>query len=195
MKYHEIVIVRRWIPILKEYERTKAKITPRPFRFVKNICEAHHIHKKHSKEFLHRHLIDIDTFEGHPYINEEQDPPQHYKGRFNDTSYETVYSWFSSFKFVNIFKGECYSVFNNLPKNQQFCLVHIDVDIYESYVLSIEYVYPRLSPGGIMICDEYEGYGQKKFIDEYFKDKPVQIKPRVGRNKNENYGIIIYKNT
>jgi len=30
MKYSEIVIVKRWIPILKEYERTKAKITARP---------------------------------------------------------------------------------------------------------------------------------------------------------------------
>jgi len=39
MKYSEIVIVKRWIPILKEYERTKAKITPRPYRFVKNICK------------------------------------------------------------------------------------------------------------------------------------------------------------
>lgn len=46
MKYSQIVIVKRWIPILKEYERTKAKISPRPFRYVKDLCEAHHISKK-----------------------------------------------------------------------------------------------------------------------------------------------------
>jgi hypothetical protein len=46
MKYSQIVIVKRWIPILKEYERTKAKVNPRPFRFVKDLCEAHHISKK-----------------------------------------------------------------------------------------------------------------------------------------------------
>jgi transposase InsO family protein len=39
-------VVKRWIPILKEYERTKAKVSPRPFRYVKDICEAHHISKK-----------------------------------------------------------------------------------------------------------------------------------------------------
>jgi O-methyltransferase len=155
---------------------------------------AQHIHKNHFNDFLHRRLIGIDTFAGHPYINEDKDPPHHYKGRFNDTSYETVCSYFSSYNFVNIFQGECSSIFNNLPKDQQFCLANIDVDIYESYVRSIEYVYPRISPGGIIICDEYEGYGQKMFIDEYFKDKPVQIKPRVGLNKNKGYGIIIYKN-
>jgi hypothetical protein len=46
MKYSQIIVVKRWIPILKEYERTKAKINPRPFRYVKDICEAHHISKK-----------------------------------------------------------------------------------------------------------------------------------------------------
>jgi transposase InsO family protein len=46
MKYSQIIIVKRWIPILKEYERTKAKVNPRPFKFVKNLCEAHHISKK-----------------------------------------------------------------------------------------------------------------------------------------------------
>lgn len=46
MKYSQIIIVKRWIPILKEYERTKAKVNPRPFKYVKNLCEAHHISKK-----------------------------------------------------------------------------------------------------------------------------------------------------
>jgi transposase InsO family protein len=46
MKYSQIIVVKRWIPILKEYERTKAKVSPRPFRYVKDICEAHHISKK-----------------------------------------------------------------------------------------------------------------------------------------------------
>ena len=46
MKYQDIIVVKRWIPILEEYERTRAKVTPRPFKFVKNLCEAHHITKK-----------------------------------------------------------------------------------------------------------------------------------------------------
>jgi len=46
MKYQDIVIVKRWLPILREYERTKAKVTPRPFKFVKDLCNAHHTSKK-----------------------------------------------------------------------------------------------------------------------------------------------------
>lgn len=54
MKYSDIVIVKRWIPILKEYERTKAKVSPRPFKFVKNLCEAHHISKKELSRYYHK---------------------------------------------------------------------------------------------------------------------------------------------
>ena len=54
MKYVNIVIVKRWIPILEEYERTKAKVTPRPFKFVKDLCEAHHISKKELSRYYHK---------------------------------------------------------------------------------------------------------------------------------------------
>jgi len=43
MHYEYQIILKRWLPILKEYERTKSKITPRPFKFVKDLCRAHHI--------------------------------------------------------------------------------------------------------------------------------------------------------
>ena len=54
MKYADIVIVKRWIPILEEYERTKAKVTPRPFRFVVNLCEAHHVSRKELSRYYHK---------------------------------------------------------------------------------------------------------------------------------------------
>ena len=54
MKYKDIVVVKRWIPILQEYEKTKAKVTPRPFKFVKDICEAHYINKKDLSRYYHK---------------------------------------------------------------------------------------------------------------------------------------------
>ena len=54
MQYSQQVIVKRWIPILKDYERTKAKINPRPFKFVKNLCEAYHISKKELSRYYHK---------------------------------------------------------------------------------------------------------------------------------------------
>lgn len=46
MQYSYQVIVKRWLPILREYERTKSKVLPRQFRFVKNLCAAHSISGK-----------------------------------------------------------------------------------------------------------------------------------------------------
>ncbi len=51
MQYSQQIIVKRWISILKEYERTKAKVIPRQFKFVKNLCEAHYISKKEIGRF------------------------------------------------------------------------------------------------------------------------------------------------
>lgn len=57
MKYYEISVVSRWVPILKEYERTKAKTVPRPFKFVKDICAAHHTSKKELVRY-HRKWVE-----------------------------------------------------------------------------------------------------------------------------------------
>jgi len=54
MKYSEQVILKRWIPILKEYERTKAKLTPRQFKFVKDLCQAHHISRKELSRYYRK---------------------------------------------------------------------------------------------------------------------------------------------
>lgn len=60
-------------------------------------------------------------------------------------------------------------------ENERFCFVHVDVDLYEPTRDSVSFFYPRLSPGGVMLFDDY-GYetcpGAKKAIDDYFSDKP-----------------------
>jgi hypothetical protein len=47
--------------------------------------------------------------------------------------------------------------------------VHIDVDLYQPYVDSIEFFYPRLLDGGVMVFDDYgsAGFmGARKAVDE-----------------------------
>ena len=154
---------------------------------------ARHLAHRHSAEFAGRSLIGIDTFTGHPYINAEKDAAHHFKGRFSDTSLETVRRHFDRFPFVRIIQGECGEAFRKLPEAQRFCLANLDVDIFDSYVQAVEYVYPRLSPGGIILCDEYQGYGHKEWVDRFFQDKPVTITPRTGRTPGADYGVIIFK--
>lgn len=56
-------------------------------------------------------------------------------------------------------------------KNNKFSLVHIDVDLYEPTLASLEFFYPRMSAGGIIVCDDY-GFescpGARKAMDDFF---------------------------
>ena len=57
MLYSQQVIVKRWIPILEEYEKTKAKVKPRSFKFVKDLCQAHCISRKELTRY-HRKWVE-----------------------------------------------------------------------------------------------------------------------------------------
>lgn len=67
-------------------------------------------------------------------------------------------------------KGWIPSRFNEVC-DKNFSFVHIDVDIYEPTRDSISFFWERLTPGGILICDDY-GFvncpGAKKAMDDYF---------------------------
>ena len=56
MQINNQVIVKRWKPILLEYEKTRSKIEPRAFRYVKNLCEAHHISTKELRRYYRKWL-------------------------------------------------------------------------------------------------------------------------------------------
>ena len=74
------------------------------------------------------------------------------------------------FNFVEIYKGWIPQKFK-LVENCKFSFVHIDVDLYEPTLKSLEFFYPRLTEGGIIVCDDYNSKyfdGSKKAWDEYF---------------------------
>lgn len=56
----------------------------------------------------------------------------------------------------------------------KFSLVHIDVDLYEPTMAALEFFYPRLSKGGVIVCDDYGSEacpGAKRAMDEFFSSK------------------------
>ncbi len=61
----------------------------------------------------------------------------------------------------------------------RFCLVHIDCDLYEPAKSGLEFFYPRLSPGGLLIVHDYANpywVGIKRAVDEFcggIAEKPV----------------------
>lgn len=54
MYYSQQVIVKRWVPILQEYEKTKARVNPRAFKFVKDLCAAYNISRKELNRYYRK---------------------------------------------------------------------------------------------------------------------------------------------
>lgn len=52
--------------------------------------------------------------------------------------------------------------------------VHLDVDLYQPTRDGLEYFYPRLAPGGLIVCDDYNWPGAKKAIDEFCAARGIQ---------------------
>ncbi len=117
-----------------------------------------------------RLIYGIDSFEGLP----QGGPMDTYhitKGEFalNEEEFEMLGICFMS-KNVEILKGFSPEIFSHIITTQQYSFVHIDVDLYQSVKDALDYFYPRLIEGCIMIFDDY-GFpttpGAKQAIDEF----------------------------
>ncbi|MBL7190472.1 class I SAM-dependent methyltransferase [bacterium] len=126
------------------------------------------------KSDLTLHLFD--TFEGMPEVNSAVD--LHLKGDFSDTTLESVQRYLKSYSNIHFHKGIFPNSSKDLPKNIQFCFVHLDVDIYESTLSGLNFFYPRLKEGGVIISHDYNSIscpGVKKAYDEFFVDKNEDV--------------------
>lgn len=62
-----------------------------------------------------------------------------------------------------------------LVQDEKFSFVYLDCDLYDSYKVCLEFFYPRMNPGGIILFDEYSEPvwpGAKRAVDEFLRDKP-----------------------
>ena len=83
-------------------------------------------------------------------------------------SLEAVRQNLHEFDFIEYHKGWIPEPFRELS-DHQFCFVHIDVDLYEPTRESFAFFYPRLSPRGVMVFDDYGSVkfpGARQAIDE-----------------------------
>lgn len=97
----------------------------------------------------------IDTFEGHSY----EDLPAGREGvhtavKFSRTSYEEVCSYLSDLPFVRVTRGRIQEVAREFT-NERVHLLHLDVDIYEPTLFSLEFFWERMARGGIIVVDDY----------------------------------------
>ncbi len=130
----------------------------------KLICEA-----KGNKPC---HLFD--TFEGLPNLNTRDNPKQFHPGQFT-ASLEDVKNYLKTYKNVYLYKG-LFPATADAIKDKHFSFVHLDLDLHDPTLDSLEFFYPRMSKGGIIISHDYiSAPGVRTAIDDFFKDKPEPI--------------------
>ncbi len=98
---------------------------------------------------------------------------------FSDTSVDRVRAKSQVFGLNNVtlVKGYFEESLPRFPETT-FAFVHLDCDTYSAYRECLAYFYPRLSPAGIIVFDEYDDEawpGCKIAVDEFFTDGPDRL--------------------
>ena len=126
-----------------------------------------------------KRLYLFDTFSGFPpeQINDaERAAGLH--GALEDTSVEYVTAllepWIAQ---VGIVAGD---VFETLGRTETGALafVHMDLNLSQPTIAALEYTYPRLTQGAIIVFDDYGGKGletQRAVVDEFFNGKTEEV--------------------
>ena len=82
-------------------------------------------------------------------------------------------------KNLSLIEGDILETIPNFCKTNphvKISLLHIDVDLYEPTKCALEYFYPMVTNGGVIIFDDYGAFaGANKAIDDYFANTQNNI--------------------
>lgn len=124
-----------------------------------------------------RPLHLFDTFEGLPEPADED--AEFGMGRFQKgqfcCSLNDVQRYIGAGNGVYFHKG-LFPATGSSVQNERFSLVHSDVDLYESARCVLEFFYPRLLPGGVILTHDYHTCtGPHKAFEEFFAALPEPV--------------------
>lgn len=119
-------------------------------------------------------IFGFDTFEGLP--REHWNSKEIHKPRqFSDTSMKEVYEFIDSPNVVLI-KG-LFPESGWQYKNEEFDFVHLDIDFYQGIKESLEWFWPRMMYGGIIVLDDFRWPncpGVEKALEEFGQEIYIQ---------------------
>jgi hypothetical protein len=94
-----------------------------------------------------------DTFEGLPEPQGD-DAKVERKGYFA-CGLESVQKYLGEVPNVVYHEGNCPRSVQGVLDDKQFALVHLDVDLYDSTLACLEYFWPRMVPGGVILSHDF----------------------------------------
>ena len=130
-----------------------------------------------------RTLHLFDTFQGFTErsvaVEKSKTHFQISKEQFADTSLELVKKNINSQnKNINYYTGYFPDTVTKKCKESVFAFVHLDADLYEPIFEGLEFFYPRLSKGGVIIVHDYNAWvGARNAVEDFFMDKDECVIP------------------
>ena len=104
---------------------------------------------------------------------------------FSDTGAKLVLEKFKKFNVddkIQLIEGLFEETLNQKLTDKKFSIVFIDCDIYDATKYCLEFAYPRLSKGGLIIFDDYETdktkvpeWGETKAADDFCSENGKKI--------------------
>ncbi|MBX2944893.1 MAG: class I SAM-dependent methyltransferase [Cyclobacteriaceae bacterium] len=138
----------------------------------------------------------FDSFSGLPEPSKEDEPMRpEVKIEKGDLAYTEAYvkarlkkasvpaELISDIEFI---PGYFDKTLTQFPADRKVAFLHLDVDLYDSYITTLEFFYSRLVPGGIIALDEYNDkkwVGCTKAVDHFLTDKPERVEKSPFLNK------------
>lgn len=120
-----------------------------------------------------RPLHVFDTFEGLP-DPAVQDGKVHRPKQYA-CSLESVQGYLTGYPNVTFHKGRFPDTAGPV-ESLRFSFVHFDVDLYEGTRGCLEFFYPRMLPGGVMLSHDYSILaGVRTAFAEFLADKPEEL--------------------
>lgn len=120
-----------------------------------------------------RTLRLFDTYEGLP-DSSSKDRGVHRNGQYA-CSLESVQKYLEGYPNVFFHKGLFPDSAVGVPE-AKYSFAHFDVDLYEGTLACLEYFYPRMIAGGVMLSHDYGLLaGVEAAFTEFFADKPEEV--------------------
>lgn len=148
---------------------------------------------------LNKTLFGFDSFEGfaESIVRDQEmggaDIECKRPGGMNETSYDLVANKVKALhlKNVRLYKG---FFERTLPEvsSRRFSFVHLDCDAYDPYRECLNFFYPRLAPGGIILLDEYNDPpwpGCNAAVDEFLSQQGASLQ-MIALDNFEKYYIV-----
>ena len=91
----------------------------------------------------------------------------------SDVSPSMVKAFFQDFPAVRVLSGWVPQVFDGLGE-ERFAFVHVDLTLFEATHAALEYFYPRMNSGGVLLCDgSLFCPGVEKAVERYSREHNV----------------------